>query len=639
MQHRSRSGRLAPANSAKRESWHEPFDAAPGYARHGVLRRHELRRARWTGQRAARRLHRRARGRGGRRSSARGVRRIRRAHRERANRSGPRPHRGPAVAAREAGPQGAPEAEQGRQDRQAGRRGAGSRGLLGLALVGRAGRNPGRAPRARTRQPATREARHARSDAPGPGDPRAEADAGCPWHTRRHAPGRPLQLAAARARVDQRRGQPPPAQVVCRPVAGQRHGGQAAPERHRAVVHRRREPRRLPVHLRRRAPVAQEPPRQRRRRPDDDPRRRRPEPELPRALALRRGGLVLASVERDLPRSRRRLGARDAGGDGPLRTGAVPVPRQLPLGGPVAPLPGGLADRDTVGRRSDLLRAVGQPRPPGDRRLPARPLLGRALRDERRDDGLGLFRARLARVDTGAQRRVRWLRVRLPRRRRPRAGGVRAESPVRTLGCTLRRGSGRPEVGPRHDDEAVLPPERRHLQGGPAGRELHVRDVVRRPATGAGAREAEPRSGDAEVPRERWGGAQRAHRRMGGRRSLRRPRLLLPRRARRGHGHGSGRQRGGLVRGRRCQERVVHLHGRGRVGETRSRRVGRGLQRSVTGSGSGAPLSPVLPRRARGERDRGRRLRRRRARTQGTRPPRRAQPLRLGRSGTRATMS
>ena len=41
-------------------------------------------------------------------------------------------------------------------------------------------------------------------------------------------------------------------------------------------------------------------------------RRRRPEPELRRALGLRRGGLVLAFCERDLPRPRAGLRARDA---------------------------------------------------------------------------------------------------------------------------------------------------------------------------------------------------------------------------------------------------------------------------------------------------------------------------------------
>ena len=59
------------------------------------------------------------------------------------------------------------------------------------------------------------------------------------------------------------------------------------------MVRRRRQPRRLPVHVRPRAAVAQEPARQRRRRPDRRRRRRRPEPQLQRALELRQRGLVV----------------------------------------------------------------------------------------------------------------------------------------------------------------------------------------------------------------------------------------------------------------------------------------------------------------------------------------------------------
>ena len=42
-------------------------------------------------------------------------------------------------------------------------------------------------------------------------------------------------------------------------------------------------------------------------------RRRRPEPQLPRALRVRRGGLVVADLERHVPRSVRGIRARDAG--------------------------------------------------------------------------------------------------------------------------------------------------------------------------------------------------------------------------------------------------------------------------------------------------------------------------------------
>ena len=79
----------------------------------------------------------------------------------------------------------------------------------------------------------------------------------------------------------------------------------------RAVVRPGRQPRRLPVHVRRRAAVAQEPARQQRGRRDHARRRRRPQPQLPRALELRRRGLEDGHVgrrptaARPPPRSRR----------------------------------------------------------------------------------------------------------------------------------------------------------------------------------------------------------------------------------------------------------------------------------------------------------------------------------------------
>ena len=61
-------------------------------------------------------------------------------------------------------------------------------------------------------------------------------------------------------------------------------GDQRSPQEQRAVVRRRGQPRRLPVHVRHRAAVAEEPARQRQRRPDHAGRRRRSQPQLPRAL-------------------------------------------------------------------------------------------------------------------------------------------------------------------------------------------------------------------------------------------------------------------------------------------------------------------------------------------------------------------
>ena len=88
--------------------------------------------------------------------------------------------------------------------------------------------------------------------------------------------------------------------------AGNSTTAQEAAQAARALVRPGRQPRRLPVHVRRRAPLAQEPARQRRRRPDHQPRRRRPEPQLPRALGLRRRGLGARDLLRHLPRARGR---------------------------------------------------------------------------------------------------------------------------------------------------------------------------------------------------------------------------------------------------------------------------------------------------------------------------------------------
>ena len=147
---------------------------------------------------------------------------------------------------------------------------------------------------------------------PGPRDPRAQAHPGRARPGRRQPPGGPLQLHAARARVDRQRGQPAPDEPLHRPLAGERPGDQEPAQGHRAVVHPRREPRRLRVHVRRRAAVAQEPARQQRRRADRGRRRRRPEPQLPEPLQVRRGGLLLDHVERHVPRPGAGVGAGDA---------------------------------------------------------------------------------------------------------------------------------------------------------------------------------------------------------------------------------------------------------------------------------------------------------------------------------------
>ena len=118
------------------------------------------------------------------------------------------------------------------------------------------------------------------------------------------------------------------------------------------------------------------------------------------------------------------------------------VQRQLPLQRPLAAVPGGLADQLADVRRPDLLRAVGQPRPAGDRGLPPGPELGRPLRHQRRGQRLPAQAGRRAGLDPGAEPGLPVVRVRVPRRRGAGPGGVRAQPAVRRVGRELRGGPG-----------------------------------------------------------------------------------------------------------------------------------------------------------------------------------------------------
>ena len=212
-----------------------------------------------------------------------------------------RARRGAGQQARGTGRRRRAHAGQGWPDRPPVRRQAGGRGVQRLALVRRARRHPGPALCGGTQEPPAREAQGHRPHRPGSGDLGGQADPRRPRPAGRQPAGRALQLDPARSRVDLDRGQPPPDEQLHRQVAGQRQGGQEAAEVHRAVVRAGGQPRRLPVHVRPRAAVAQEPPRQQRGRPDPGRRRRRPQPQLPQPLGVRRGGLVVHPVQRDLP--------------------------------------------------------------------------------------------------------------------------------------------------------------------------------------------------------------------------------------------------------------------------------------------------------------------------------------------------
>ena len=177
---------------------------------------------------------------------------------------------------------------------------------------------------------------------------------------------------------------------------------------------------------------------------------------------------------------------------------------------------------------------------------------------------------RRARVDAGARRGLRRLRLRLPGRPGARAGRVRADAAVLDVGREVGRGPGRPGVVARHRDQAVLPEERRPVQGRQPGRELRLRLLLRRSAAGRGARQAQPRQGDAEVPDQRRAGAQRVRRRSGRAASATTPRPSTTAQMR---GVVRGTDPGDSVKvwfeAKGDDERLVHLPGGLRVRGTR----------------------------------------------------------------------
>ncbi len=224
----------------------------------------------------------------------------------------------------------------------------------------------------------------ARHHAPGPRDPRDQAHPGRPRAGGRLAPGGPLQRHPARPRVDRHRGQPPADDLLRRPLERQRPLGPQAPAVHRALVHAGAQPRRLPVHVRHRAAVAEEPARQQRRRPDHqvgdgvDPNRN-----FPSHWGYDNEGSspIPSSDTYRGPSAGVRAG--DAGDGRPVRPDRLRVHGQLPLQRPVAALQRRLADRHADRGRPDLLRDVRQPRQAGDRGLPPGPELRRPLRHQR----------------------------------------------------------------------------------------------------------------------------------------------------------------------------------------------------------------------------------------------------------------
>ena len=141
-------------------------------------------------------------------------------------------------------------------------------------------------------------------------------------------------------------------------------------QEHRALVHARRQPGRLPVHL-------QHERLWRKNLRDNDGNGQitvgdgvDPNRNFPNHWGYDNEGSSSDPVERDLPRPGTGVRGRDRGDEGPPRPGQVLLPGQLPLQRPVAALPRGLADRHRHRGRPDLLRDVRQPRQSGDRGLP-----------------------------------------------------------------------------------------------------------------------------------------------------------------------------------------------------------------------------------------------------------------------------
>ena len=259
--------------------------------------------------------------------------------------------------------------------------------------------------------------------------------------------------------------------------------------------------------------MAQEPARQRRRRAGLSDRRRGPQPQLRRALGLRQRGVVPRSGGRDLSRSLRRLGARDAGAGGTHQPSQAGVPLEHPLVRRVAPLPAGLAGRDP---RRGLPALRGARRHRQELRHPGlQPgAVGRhAVRDERRDDRLLGDERRRGRLYARAWRGPAGSGIRVPGRRGADPGGVRAAAPLPLGPGEVGAGSGGPGVSGRHRGGAVLPRRGRHR---PAERadvdvRLQVRRLLRRSAGGPRARQPRRRQGHGQVPDQRRQGAKRAH--------------------------------------------------------------------------------------------------------------------------------
>ena len=239
--------------------------------------------------------------------------------------------------------------------------------------------------------------------------------------------------------------------------------------------------------------------------------------------------------------------------------------------GPVAALPAGLADRHADRRRPDLLRPVGQPRQPGDPRLPPGPLSDVLYVTNGETTDYAHARRGTISLDARAERGLPGLRVRLPGRRGARAGGVRAQPAVRhRRGATRRRDpddpvshlgiTTKPFYLKSDDPYKAAFPRRTSRSATPTATRSRSQVLAKR-SLGAVTR---------QVPDQRRRGADRPDRRSGtaARSTTRRRAATTTSCAAMVTGHQPRRHRRGLVRGRRPEERLVHLPGRQRVDAT-----------------------------------------------------------------------
>ena len=371
---------------------------------------------------------------------------------------------------------------------------------------------------------------------------------------------------------------------------------------------------------------------------DHGRRRRRPEPQLPRALELRQGGLLHRPVERDLPRPAAAVRARDQGRRGPHRpdqarvrsSTTTPTAHWLlyPQGWQV-----GTPDADDPIYCALVGRPDANPAIAGfDPGLSSDVLY---VTNGETTDYAHVHAGTLAWTPE-LERGLRGLRLRVPRRRGAGPGGVRAEPAVRLDVARLGDEPGEPDVAPREHGQAVLPVADESTRRTAPSRCSTSRfdksygdpqrsRVLAKRSLGAVTVKYQINGGATqERPTTEW---------KGGERYGPGKRHVLPRRRRRGPRHQARRQRRGLVRGRQGQTPVSRS----------DRSPTRPCPRPATRCSSWRPRTTRARRRCR---PRGRttcsyyadalaangidvrRLRRRRQRPDGPGRPRRAQPLR-----------